>query len=51
MCYMHTSSNGLLLSQLGLAEIVYTYTVYDRIFGEFPANYIVHTPHIYDIWF
>ena len=32
---------------LGLARTVYIYTVYDRIFGDFPAKVTVHTPYIY----
>jgi hypothetical protein len=27
------------------------YTVYDRMFGDFPAEYPVHTPFIVSIWF
>jgi hypothetical protein len=30
-----------------LARLVYIYTVYDRIFGEFPAQNTVYTPYIY----
>ena len=26
---------------------IYLHTVYDRIFGDFPANNTVHTPYIY----
>jgi len=31
---------------VGLARTL-TYTVYDRIFGEFPAKNTVYTPYIY----
>jgi hypothetical protein len=34
---------------LGLARTVYIYTVYDRIFGDFPANNTIHTPAYTDI--
>jgi hypothetical protein len=32
---------------IGLARIVNIYTVYDRIFGDFPAKNTVYTPYIY----
>ena len=32
---------------VGLARTVYIYTVYDRIFGDFPARNTVYTPYIY----
>ena len=28
----------------------YTYTVYDRTFGDFPAKNTVHTPYIYILY-
>jgi len=31
-------------------RILYIYTVYDCIFGDFPANITVHTPYIH-VWF
>jgi hypothetical protein len=32
---------------LGLARTVYIYTVYDRIFGDFPAKITVYKQDIY----
>ena len=32
---------------VGLARTVYIYTVYDRIFGDFPAKNTAYTPYIY----
>jgi hypothetical protein len=41
---MHSSSK-----HIGLARTVYIYTIYDRIFDDFPAENTVYTPYIY-IW-
>jgi len=40
---------SMLLSSkyVGLARTVYIYTVYDRIFVDFPAKNTVYTPYIY----
>jgi len=32
---------------LGLARFMYIYTVYDRIFGDFPAKKRVYTVYVY----
>jgi hypothetical protein len=42
LCTHHANHNYV----LGWAEPS-IYTVYDRIFGDFPANNTVHTPYIY----
>jgi len=34
-------------TKVGLTRTVYIYTVYDRIYGEFPAKNTVYTPCIY----
>jgi hypothetical protein len=39
---MHSSSK-----HIGLARTVYIYTIYDRIFDDFPAENTVYTPYIY----
>jgi len=36
-----------LVRYIGLARTIYIYTVYDRIFGDFPAKNTVYTPYIY----
>jgi len=36
-----------LCSYIGLARIIYIYTVYDRIFGEFPAKNTIYTTYLY----
>jgi hypothetical protein len=32
---------------VGLASTVYTHTIHDRVFGNFPAENTVYTPHIH----
>jgi len=36
----------LCVTYIGLARTVYTYTAYDRMFGDFPVKYSVYTPYI-----
>ena len=38
---------GICVIVQGSAKTLYIYTVYDRIFGDFPAKNTVHTPYIY----
>ena len=37
----------LCVTYIGLARTVYTYTAYDRMFGDFPAKITVYTSYIY----
>jgi len=42
LAYMYT----LCIIYIGLARTVYIYTVYDRIFGDFPAKNTAYTPYV-----